>query len=302
MLQLVLLSSSAGLMLTSQLLPLLVQLLLLSGWARTQDNRPPTYGVIPEVPESIRKNPENSQEQKPKIIMYWQLENRSVQAGKKTVFLCDITGLPVPDLTIDRTEPSDAGFYTCSGTNAAGTKNTTGLLEVLPARQTDRGGGGGSGGRGGGGSGGGGWRDRQPRPQRPPTEPGFCQAFKPNVCRNYLGGSRVFVTDNTYQYTMERLLVQLLAKLADAVDPSCVQPLTQAICHFNFPLCAENPASFNPDGLSASPQRLCIADCQAAVGGRCQRHFEILRTSLDYLRRGGSGDRDIFAGRSSGVV
>ncbi|PAA83926.1 hypothetical protein BOX15_Mlig007433g1, partial [Macrostomum lignano] len=148
-----------------------------------------------------------------------------------------------------------------------------------------------------------GWlEDRQPRPQRPPTEPGFCQAFKPNVCRNYLGGSRVFVTDNTYQYTMERLLVQLLAKLADAVDPSCVQPLTQAICHFNFPLCAENPASFNPDGLSASPQRLCIADCQAAVGGRCQRHFEILRTSLDYLRRGGSGDRDIFAGRSSGVV
>uniref|UniRef100_A0A1I8IXQ4 Ig-like domain-containing protein n=1 Tax=Macrostomum lignano TaxID=282301 RepID=A0A1I8IXQ4_9PLAT len=86
-------------MLTSQLLPLLVQLLLLSGWARTQDNRPPTYGVIPEVPESIRKNPENSQEQKPKIIMYWQLENRSVQAGKKTVFLCDITGLPVPEYT-----------------------------------------------------------------------------------------------------------------------------------------------------------------------------------------------------------
>uniref|UniRef100_A0A1I8GYD6 Ig-like domain-containing protein n=1 Tax=Macrostomum lignano TaxID=282301 RepID=A0A1I8GYD6_9PLAT len=272
--------------------------------------------ALPEIPDSVRRKPDDLSGLRQSITLAREIQNETKYLGEQVVIYCDIVGTPVPNyqwykdgaplpdggadrriraevtlygavLRIRQLRVADSGSYRCLGSNPAGRVDTTGFLIVYPTRRPSR-------------------KDGKDKPDAPSdvggegaegdsgaVQTGFCQRFKPNVCRGFLGGRDVFVRSNMFQFNKEAELLHLLQRMADIVnDTQCTQPVMETLCRYNFPEC-HRPVS--PDGaeiLAPIPRRLCRTDCEKVTQHWCRENFEKLRASFSYYQENTHSDID----------
>ena len=106
---------------------------------------------------------------------------------------------------------------------------------------------------------------------------GCCEPYKGKVCKEYLSGKKIYVSNSEHQENEELKVAAAIKYIrsSDSMSTRCLQYGIPAMCYFYFPACEENTGHHK--------HRLCREDCNALYDDICLTELQIAKIYTNSL-------------------